>query len=621
MKTGIKKRTSSHSTPILEAKSPSFIHKKDGTGFVGPASSPNPGLRSGQHLFAHELTHTIRQGARLQLNPENTNTSTLPSADELTTRIAKCIGIWETNRSKDEPSPRESDLKTTAGISASMATIEQATMAYAITTLKKFKSLRDKAKPALTMKDLNSAETRCIAVSTLLDSVSQASADSKTPDDFIKENSASILATGLSNDDVKTMFSGVALKETIDASRTSIKTKKEAISTLVESIGNASKKEKKPEDFVKENEAEILATGLSEEYVKTMFLTVSKKSKTEKDAKGQMINNVIDSIPEKDRLGLDENSIRSYISEKKRWGENESAWQRKAVNAMSDNIGKRIEEVAEADSGASFVIPVVKEKVDIELAKDPVPGEEEIIKVVAQQNNPGESNYGENVWKTYNRIYPKPEPAVEKLSKKPIQKKETTLQRTGEDKTVTEKEFSAGEKMLEDKKYQKGYANIPFIGPKTGKQYQAGDKMDPADAKAKYGSESGTTWCNQFAMDFVRKVTEDDPFSEYSKTGATASTLGTYMGSHKDKFESISSFEDAWKEINAGNLVLFCTPDHIAIGYPTGEDEMLTRTVDSKEYKFGKLIQAGASVGIKTLNEAWGKSSFSKIKVYKYKGK
>lgn len=624
MKSAIKKRTSSHSSQIPASGSQPFIQKKDVGGFIGPASSSNQGSGAGRHLLSNELAHTIRQDAvRLQLSPENTTANTLPSADELTTRIAKCIGIWETNRSKDEPSPRESDLKTTAGISASMATIEQATMAYSITTLKKFKTLRDKAKPALTMKELNSAEARCIAVSKLLDSVASASAESKSSDDFIKENAASILASGLSNDDVKTMFGEVTLKATIDASRTDIETKKQAISTLVNSLANASKKGIKPDDFVKDNATEILAAGLSEEYVKEMFSTVSKKTKADSEsaAKSEMIDNVTESISEDDRLGLDESSLRSYIRKKKNWGENESAWQRKAVNAMSDNIGTRIEEVAEADGGTSFFIPVIKERVNTELAKDPIPGEEEIVKVVAQQNNPNETNYGENVWKTYNRLYPKVEPAAEQLSKKLIQKKEITLQRTGEDKTVTEEEYGAGEKMLEDKKYHKGYANIPFTGAKTGKKYQAGDKIDPLDAKAKYGSESGTTWCNQFAMDFVRKVTKDDPFSAYSKTGATASTLGTFMENNKDKFGAISSFEDAWKEINAGSLVLFYTPDHIAIGYPTGDDEMLTRTVDGKEYKFGKLIQAGATVGITTLNYAWGKSSFSKIKVYKYKGK
>jgi hypothetical protein len=42
-----------------------------------------------------------------------------------------------------------------------MATIEQATMPYAITALKKHKSLRDKATPPLTMAELNNAEARC----------------------------------------------------------------------------------------------------------------------------------------------------------------------------------------------------------------------------------------------------------------------------------------------------------------------------------------------------------------------------------------------------------------------------------------------------------------------------
>jgi hypothetical protein len=104
----------------------------------------------------------------------------MPSADELTARLARCIGIWETNRGKDNPDPKESSLDTVAGVHASMATIEQATMPYAITALKKHKSLRDKATPPLTMAELNNAEARCNAVSTLLKSVTKSSKKGET---------------------------------------------------------------------------------------------------------------------------------------------------------------------------------------------------------------------------------------------------------------------------------------------------------------------------------------------------------------------------------------------------------------------------------------------------------
>src|ERR1041384_883256 len=43
----------------------------------------------------------------------------LPTAEELTSRISNCIGIWETNRGGDAPNPQESSLDTVAGVKAS----------------------------------------------------------------------------------------------------------------------------------------------------------------------------------------------------------------------------------------------------------------------------------------------------------------------------------------------------------------------------------------------------------------------------------------------------------------------------------------------------------------------
>jgi hypothetical protein len=277
--------------------------------------------------------------------------TTLPSADELTARIARCIGIWETNRGKDDPAPTESSLDTVAGLHASMATIEQATMPYAISALKSYPSLRAKATPPLTLTELNTAEARCTAVVTLLSAVATASAAGTTPDDYIKANSAAITATGLSNDDVKTMFSAVTLKSTIDAAHTRV----EAEST-----------------------------------------EAAKKTKLDAETAA---------VPEADRLGLGAGSLKSYIRKPANWGENRAAWQRKAVEAMPDNVGTRIGQVALADSGTALATPVIKGRVDVELAKNPVPGEEDIVKTVAQQNNPNETDYGKHVWETYDRLY------------------------------------------------------------------------------------------------------------------------------------------------------------------------------------------------------------------------
>jgi hypothetical protein len=145
-------------------------------------------------------------------------------ADELTTRIQRSIGIWETSRGKNDPAPRESDLDTVAGIHASMATVEQATMPYAITALKRYKTLRDKASPPLTMKELNDAEARVTAVLTLLNRVNTASARGTAADDFIAANGAFIGTTGLTDDDVRTMFRAVKLKSTLKKARTDMDT-------------------------------------------------------------------------------------------------------------------------------------------------------------------------------------------------------------------------------------------------------------------------------------------------------------------------------------------------------------------------------------------------------------
>jgi hypothetical protein len=314
-----------------------------------------------------------------------TTTTALPSADELTTRLARCIGIWETNRGQNNPAPKESALDTVAGVHASMATIEQATTPYAISALKSFKELRDRATPPLTMKELNDAEARATAVNTLLKSVATASAANKKPDDFIKDNTDAITATGLSNADVKTMFSAVTLKSTIDTAHADAE---EAAKTARQEAA----KEKK---------------------------SGKEQSKAAETAKKKSVTDSIAAINAPDRLGLGDASLKSYINKPANWGENRAGWQRKAVASMPNNIGTRIEAVSVLDSGTALATPVIKSRVSTELAKTPVPTEEEIVKTVAQQNNPGEKDYGLHVWQTYQRLYPAPQPAAATPAKTP----------------------------------------------------------------------------------------------------------------------------------------------------------------------------------------------------------
>jgi hypothetical protein len=312
----------------------------------GPASAvqANPVANLGETRRVDALLrNNLAQGLQAK-------TATLPTSDELTTRIARCIGIWETNRGKDDPAPRESELDTVSGVKASMATIEQATMPYAVDALKAHKDLRNKSTPPLTIKELTAANDRCVAVKKLLKAINTAAEKGVEPDTFIQNNADLINATGLSNDDVQTMFSAVELKETIDQ-------------------------------------------------VHTAKVAAGKK----KGAK--VVQDGIAAIPEEDRLGLGAGSLKAYIDKPEKWGENRAAWQRKAVNLMPDNVGSRIESVAESSEGTALAIPVIKKRVDAELAKTPVPGLADLVKNVAQQNNPKEPSYGLHVWQTYDRLY------------------------------------------------------------------------------------------------------------------------------------------------------------------------------------------------------------------------
>jgi hypothetical protein len=383
-----------------------------------------PGTSSGKRLLAHELAHTVQQrggvslstpvssatdslerdadqvaqivsegrSAASLLNPYGSRSAsgrsarsaiqrqdagtpaaaTTPSAEDLTARIANCIGIWETNRGQNAPASRESSLDTVAGIHASMATIEQATTPYAITALKGHKELRDKASPPLTLAELNAAEARSVAVTTLLSLVATASPAGTKPDDFISANTAAITATGLSNADVKTMFSAVTLKATLDTAHTNAEAA----------------------DAAAKSEAALANKSPKEQNAKA------------KAAKDKSVKDAIDAMPSADRLGLGEGSLKAYINKPANWGENRAGWQRKAMAAMPNNVGTRIESVSVSESGMALAIPVIRSRVDAQLAKTPQPTTEEIVKAVGQMNNPGEANYGKHIWENYQRIYP-----------------------------------------------------------------------------------------------------------------------------------------------------------------------------------------------------------------------
>jgi Peptidase M15 len=299
------------------------------------------------------------------------------TAEELTARIARCIGIWETNRGKDNPAPKESSLDTVSGIHASMATIEQATMPYAITALRNNKALRDRANPPLTVKELTAADARAAAVPSLLSTVAAAWAQGRAPDDFIAANHALITATGLSDDDVRTMFRAEGLKNTLAKAHSDIEAAERA----------------------------------AREKAAVQNRTEKEQAAAARSARQSTLKAAIDAIAAADRLGLGEGSLRAYINTAANWGENRAAWQRKAVDNMPDNVGGRIETVAVSDHGTALAIPTIRSRVDAELAKVPVPSTEDIVRAVAQKNNPHEPDYGLHVWQTYRRLYVAPQPS------------------------------------------------------------------------------------------------------------------------------------------------------------------------------------------------------------------
>ncbi|MBM2620816.1 hypothetical protein JIG36_35485 [Actinoplanes sp. LDG1-06] len=295
-----------------------------------------------------------------------------PSAQELTTRIVRSIGVWETNRGGRQPMPRESELDTVAAVPASMATVEQATIPYAITVLRRHKALRDQAQPPLTLKELNAADARVTAVKELLDAVAVASSDGVTPDAFIAAHGPAVNATGLSHDDVRTMFRAEILRETLSVAR-----------------------------------AERNAAGRAARAGAVAEKKPAREQKAAADAARQRsVVASVAGIPEYDRLGLGSGSLTSYVNSPSKWGENAAGWARRAVRAMPGDVAARIEAVATSDHGQALAVPTVHNRVADELAKTPQPTTEQVVRAVARRNNPNEAGYELNVWKTYQRLYP-----------------------------------------------------------------------------------------------------------------------------------------------------------------------------------------------------------------------
>lgn len=161
-----------------------------------------------------------------------------------------------------------------------------------------------------------------------------------------------------------------------------------------------------------------------------------------------------------------------------------------------------------------------------------------------------------------------------------------------------------------------------LINPQTGKPYEKGDPIAAEHVKLykdKFGMGS-MTWCNQFAMDLTNEVLGDkSPFKDSSRWAFSASKLHSYMQENEGKdFEKIGTLEQAWEEVNKGKIVYFTTSDHIATGVPTKPEDM--KMSSDGKHKFGRIVQAGATVGEIWLNQAWGNGRLAEIKVHSVAG-
>jgi hypothetical protein len=389
---------------------------------VFAAGAFQPATKPGQDLLAHELSHAVQQGMRdptqaelkllpshdaaersaapggpdaqigggqrelavarqgLQTPPAPTPPApVLPSAEELTRRIALAIGIWETNRGGTAPRPRESGLQTTAGVPASMATIEQATMPYMVDALRQHAELRALATPPLTDAEIAAAQQRINAVDGLLSSVNAASAAGTTPDAFIQANAAQMTAAGMQDADVRTMFSAVTLRGTVTAAHGRVQAAADQ--------------------------------AVAEARAANPAIRPTEVSRIRQTTTTQQATQEAGAIPAAQRLGISAGSLATYIRSPATWGENRAAWERLAVQRMPDSVGTRIQSVATAQQGTAVAGAVIRGRVDTALARTPTLTEEQLVTTVATQNNPRETNYGANVWSIYQRLPPPQPPA------------------------------------------------------------------------------------------------------------------------------------------------------------------------------------------------------------------
>lgn len=172
----------------------------------------------------------------------------------------------------------------------------------------------------------------------------------------------------------------------------------------------------------------------------------------------------------------------------------------------------------------------------------------------------------------------------------------------------------------------------------------------------KYRPGRGVTYCNIFAADLTNRILgEKSPFLwdkwtawlKANHRGGRAHDMYDYCveklnkGEYFDEIKGENRFEEAWKAINEGKLVIFASPQirrkggrvapgHFAIGVPTDAADMRPAKTGSKTM-VGKVVQAGASLldgdkkingkgGHSYLSNAWNADEFFNIRILVCKG-
>lgn len=269
---------------------------------------------------------------------------------------------------------KESRMKTSAGVAASLASQVQATMPWILTALLKLNEDTLKREFNLTRKELKSAEKRVIAAGTLWDAVHKSDA-STTLESFLadKKNQALLTQSGLSAEEVGRMFAFRALRQEITTAYTTALQEVQGLSSQ-ELLDRSTARDRQKAGIKKS----VPASGNK----RTKLIQAIARRETSTQFAGQ---------PEATALGINESSLDAYL--RANWREDRAAWTRIAANrepvGEDQSVGERIEAAATADEGLKLGHERIAQIVQGYVAQHPQATDNEVCSYTAHQHNPG----------------------------------------------------------------------------------------------------------------------------------------------------------------------------------------------------------------------------------------